>query len=121
MSRFVHFLEQLRSYGPQLCMEGNGASYTYAELLEEFECWRLRFDEANIAVGTVIGLRADYSLAAVGALLALFARGAIAALIPRDRNITDYLVDAHAVALLELTSRAVTRGVLYRIRRVIHC
>jgi len=102
MSRFVHFIEQLQSYAPQLCMEGDGPSYTYAELLEEIESWQARFDELSIAPGSVVGLRADYSLSAVAALLALFARRAIVALIPRDRGAVHYLVDARAAALLEL-------------------
>lgn len=102
MSRFVHFLEQLQSYAPQLCMEGGGPSYTYAELLEELERWQSRLDKLNIAAGSIVGVRADYSLSAVAALLALFSRRAIAALIPRDRDAAHYLLDARAAALLEL-------------------
>lgn len=102
MNRFAHFLEQLQSHAPRLCMEGDGCSYTYAQLLEEIKRWQSHFDALNVAVGSVIGIRADYSLAAVAALLALFARHAVGALIPRDRDAAAYLVDARAAALLEL-------------------
>jgi long-chain acyl-CoA synthetase len=102
MSRFVHFLEQMRTYASQVCMESDDRSYTYAELLDEVDRWRSRFDRLNVEPGSVIGVRADYSLSAVAALLSLFARGAITALIPRDHNADDYLVDARAAALLEL-------------------
>lgn len=102
MSRFAHFLEQLQSHAPRLCIEGDGCSYTYAQLLEEIKRWQSHFDALNVAVGSVIGIRADYSLAAVAALLALFSRNAVGALIPRDRDAAAYLVDARAAALLEL-------------------
>jgi acyl-coenzyme A synthetase/AMP-(fatty) acid ligase len=102
MSRFADFLEQLQNHATLVCMEGGGPSHTYAELLEQVELWQARLHALNVAPGSVVGLRADYSLAAVAALLALFSRHAIAVLIPRARDITQYLVDARAAAFFEL-------------------
>ena len=104
MSFFESFLEQLQCYGRQSCMEGDGRSYTYQELLQEIDHWRLRFDELNTAPGTVIAARADYSLEAVAVLLALFSRRAIAALIPRVGDTAQYLLDAHATMLIQLST-----------------
>jgi acyl-coenzyme A synthetase/AMP-(fatty) acid ligase len=102
MNRLGHFFGQLRDYAPQRCLEGDGCSFTYAQLLEEIDSWRQRLDNLAVDPGTVVGLRTDYSLAAVAAVLALFARRAIVALIPRSGDATQYLVDAHAAALLEM-------------------
>jgi long-chain acyl-CoA synthetase len=104
VSRFAHFLQQLQSYAALPCIEGDDRSCTYVELLEEIESWQSRFDELNVAQGSVVGLRAEYSLSAVAALLALIARRVIVAMIPRDRDAVHYLVDARAGALLELTA-----------------
>jgi len=104
MSRLANFLEQLRNYSHRLCIEGGGGpSYTYGEMLEQLDQWTLRFDKLNVEPGCVIGVRADYSASAVSALLAIFARNAIAALIPRTHDSTRFLSDACAAALLELS------------------
>lgn len=100
MNRFARFVERLQGYAPQLCMVDDGNSHTYADLLEHFEWWRRQCDELKIAPGSVVGLRADYSLSAVAALLALFARNAIVALIPGDRDPHRYLADACAEVFL---------------------
>lgn len=102
MRGLERFLETLRSCTSKSCIEGADGNYTYGHLLEEMERWQSHFDRLNIEPGTVIGLRADYSLHAVAALVALISRQAVAALIPRDRAIDDYLADAHAVAFMDL-------------------
>lgn len=101
MSRFEEFQEKLRSYGTQCFMEDGGSRYTYAETLEELKHWQSRLDDLGVAPGDVVGLRGDYSFSAIAALLALFSRRAVAALIPRDRDASYYLPDACASALLE--------------------
>lgn len=94
MSRFSDFLAQLQCYSGQACIDAQDDKFTYSELLREYERWQSRLDELGIARGSVVGIRADYSLAAVGALLAVLGRPAIAALIPRDRDISAYLSDS---------------------------
>jgi acyl-coenzyme A synthetase/AMP-(fatty) acid ligase len=83
-------------------MEGDGGTFMYAHMLEEFERWQSRFDQLNVEPEAVIGLRADYSLHAVAALLALISRRAVAALIPRDRATGHYLADAQTAAFMDL-------------------
>src|SRR5262245_19252184 len=102
MKGLQRLLETLKDYAAYPCIEGDGGSHTYAQLLEEFERWQSRFDKLNVAPGTVIGLRADFSLHAIAAELALISRSAIAALIPRDRSIEHYLADAQTVAFMDL-------------------
>lgn len=102
MSRFIRFIEQLQRHSSHPCMEEDGASHTYGQLLEEFERWRFRFAEMNIGRGSVVGMRTDYSMTAVAAVLALFSRQSVAAFIPRHVSTLPYLQDAHAAALLEL-------------------
>lgn len=106
MNRWVHFHEQMKSYGPLPCIEGDGFAYTYADLLDEIDRWQPRFDMLNVAPGSVVGVRADYSLSAVAALLALFSRRAVAALIPRDHDASQYVLDAHVTTLLEVNDCA---------------
>ena len=103
MNRFGNFVERLREYASQRCVENDSLSYTYAQMLEEMQHWQSRFDELGVAPGVVVGMRTDYSFSAIAALLALFARGAVAALIPRDRDIARYLRDACTSVLLEFT------------------
>jgi long-chain acyl-CoA synthetase len=102
MTRFADFLEHLQKQAPQPCLEGDGFSYTYSEMLSQLDLWRTRFDELNVAPGSVVGVRADYSLAAIAALLALFTRRAIAVLIPRAPDTVQYCVDSCAEFVLEL-------------------
>jgi long-chain acyl-CoA synthetase len=105
MNRFAGFIERLQGYAPLPCVVDGGRAHTYAHLMEEFDRWRRRCDEWKIAPGMAVGLRADYSLPAVAALLALLARNAIVALIPRDRDPDRYLADACAHVFLELDSQ----------------
>jgi long-chain acyl-CoA synthetase len=102
MKKFEHFLQRLRSYSANPCIEDDGSTYTYANLLERLESWQSRLEQLNVEPGAVIGLRADYSLDAVAALLALISKYAIVALIPRDRAVEQYLVDAKAAAVMDL-------------------
>lgn len=102
MSRLARFLGALDEYSSRPCIDDGNHSYRYAELLEEIRRWQSSFDELNVRPGTVVGVSADYSLAAVAALLALFAKHVIAALIPRGGDVRRYLADAHVSAFLEV-------------------
>lgn len=99
--RFASFIERLRAHSPLDCLFTEGASCTYAQLIENIERWQARFETLHVAPGAVVGLRADYSFDSIAALLALLDRGVIVALIPRDRDSAQYLEDARAEALLQ--------------------
>ncbi len=104
MSRLPDLLRDFGRYSPRICLEGQNFSYRYSDLLADFESWRCRLQGMSTIAGSVIGLRADYSLAAVSAFLALLEIGVIPALIPRDRSVSEYLRHAHASGLLEVES-----------------
>lgn len=104
MMALAEFLHILHGHSHNSCVEGDGLSHTYSDLLNEISRWNLRFDESEVQPGTVVGLRGDYSLAALAALLALLSRRAVAALIPQLGNIDGYLADSHAAALLDLNA-----------------
>lgn len=104
MSRFNELLQRMDEYAALSCMECDGRSFTYRDLLDELAAWQVRADQLEVCAGTVVGLRSDYSLTAVAALLALFSRGVVVALIPRDRDAAGYLQDCCASGLLELAN-----------------
>jgi acyl-coenzyme A synthetase/AMP-(fatty) acid ligase len=102
MTRVENLIELLQSYSAQPCIDGEGGARSYAELISEIEQWNARFVQLNVLPGTVVAVRADYSMSAMGALISLLSLRAIAALIPRDRADEHYLKDSHASALLDL-------------------
>jgi long-chain acyl-CoA synthetase len=101
--RISQLIDRLVGYADLYCLDGDDGRHTFKELLDEMEAWRARLRQAQIDAGTVVGLRADYSLGSIGLLLALFSHGAIAALIPRDGDASVYLRDARAAALIDMT------------------
>lgn len=100
MSRFDRLLEQLRSYGPHVCIEADGSSYTYAQLLQETEKWQARLHDRGVA--QVVGLAADYSVSAIAVLLALLIRRCTVALLPSRVDVRSYVADSHISALLDV-------------------
>ena len=104
MSRILQFFERLHSYAALPCMQepDSAVPHTYSELVEAAQVWRVRFGEFNLGPDATVGLRSDYSLTAVGALLGLLLSRAHVALIPRDNNIEQYLADACVTDLLEV-------------------
>lgn len=102
MSRLLTLIRAFRAHSSRACLEAENFSYCYSDLLAEFESWLGRLEQMAVTAGLVIGLRADYSLQAVGALLALLEHGVIPALIPRDRPVAEYLSHSRASALLEI-------------------
>jgi acyl-coenzyme A synthetase/AMP-(fatty) acid ligase len=64
--------------------------------------WQERLDAEGIRFGNVVGIRADYSLAAIAALLALLERRTLVALIPRDGRTAQYIADARVEYFVEL-------------------
>lgn len=109
MSRLARLLDSLRDHGTRPCIEDAGNAYSYAQLLEAMAGWRAELDRRGVQAGTVVALRSDYSLAATAALLALFERHAIAALIPRDRDASSYIADARASLMLDLDTDGTAR------------
>ena len=102
MRRLDQLFETLRGYAALPCMEGDGKRHSYADLLAECERWKAHGERMNICPGSVVGLRADFSLSATAALLALLSRGAVVALLPRDLAVRSYLTDACASDFLEI-------------------
>lgn len=76
--------------------------YTYSNLLEEMDRWQERFRQLDVRAGAVVGVRADYSLSSIAALISILLRGSIAALVPRAREHAQYLKDCHASTLLNV-------------------
>lgn len=103
MSRIQYYLDRLQEYGPLQCLYDGDSSYTYAELLDEAKRWQARLDEWMIAPGSVVGIRSDYSIAAIGLLLSLFRRRSVAALIPGSGDPAEYLSTASASAFVDLS------------------
>src|SRR3569833_1770606 len=95
-------LKRQQNFGSRVCMEDERNSYSYTQLLEEIAAWQSRFDALNVVPSTVVAVRADYSLSAIAALLAVPARGAIVALIPQHAEATGYLVDAQVSEMLDV-------------------
>jgi long-chain acyl-CoA synthetase len=102
MSRLNQFLGLLRGYSALECLIEDHTTHSYAALLRALAQWQARFDELGVEPGTVVGLRTDYSIWSIAALIALLERRAVAALIPRDRDCDRYLGDAHSSALLQI-------------------
>lgn len=96
------FLERLREYGARSCVEDGACTYTYARLVAEIEMWERRVAQLGAPRNYVVGLRADYSLSSVAALLGMLAAGASIALVPRDQDEARYLTDARAAAALDV-------------------
>lgn len=102
MDRFSGLLTKLTSYGELHCVVEDGAAYTFSQLIEESCRWQPRLDDLGVQFGDVVALSADYSLQAIAALLALFMRAAIVALVPRGPDQDAYVSDAYASGLLAL-------------------
>ncbi len=102
MSLLAGFLRTLSEHSSRTCIATQSASHNYGDLLRQCEHWLGDFETMSISPGTVIGLRGDYSLATIPALLALLAHRAIPVLIPRDGSLAGYLEGALASGLLEV-------------------
>lgn len=102
MTRLNKFMEILGSYSSRRCIECDDETYEYSDLTEEVDRWSDRFRQLDVRSGAVIGVRADYSLSSIAALISLLLRPAVAALVPRDRSYQRYIQDCHATALLDV-------------------
>jgi acyl-CoA synthetase (AMP-forming)/AMP-acid ligase II len=101
-SRFEAFLDGLRTRGDRECLACDGQSHSYADLLRKFTSARDQLAALGAERGIVVGLRADYSLESVAALLALLAARTTVAMLPRDRDTDRLLEDCQATALLDI-------------------
>jgi long-chain acyl-CoA synthetase len=102
MNRFAQLMESLRGYQEGVCAEDGPAAYTYGQLLDEVARWQQRLDDDAITAPCVVGLRADYSLSATAALLALLSRRISVALIPGMRDAAGYIADSCANFILDV-------------------
>jgi acyl-coenzyme A synthetase/AMP-(fatty) acid ligase len=71
-------------------------------LIGAIAAWQRRLEEYGLAPAAVVALRADYSLDATAALLAVFARRGVVALMPEGGDCDRYLQDCQASASLEI-------------------
>jgi len=104
MSNLTAFLSRLRESSSLPCMDCGDGRYLYTDLLNEISRWQSRLEESQVVPGAVIGVRASCTLYSAAALFALMERGSIAALIPNSGDTHRYLHDAHATALLDLST-----------------
>ena len=102
MNRLRRLLESFHHHADSFCLEAEGLSHSYGELAIEVQRWHSQFEGMQLESGSVVALRADYSLSAIAAFLALCARQSIPALIPRDRPVEEYLSDTGASLLLQI-------------------
>jgi len=94
MRRLDKLFATMDGYRSLPCIVSESGTHTYADLLADCEQWKSHCENLNILSGSVVGIRADYSVSATAAMLALLARGAVVALLPRDRDLQSYLNDA---------------------------
>ena len=120
MSRLRQILQSFEETSRSPCLEGHGFSYSYGDLAAEVRQWNSRFEAMKLQAGSVVALRADYSLSSVAALLALCAGQAIPALIPRDRPVEEYLADTEALLLLDVSDDGKCRYRSMAARRSAH-
>jgi len=104
MSIYQGWINDLSKYADLPCIDDADQCYSYTQLLTEIACWRQKLSALRISPGDVIGIRCDYSLASIAALLALFLERAIVALIPRGGDSKRYVAESHARAIIELSS-----------------
>src|SRR5690606_7894307 len=100
--RLDAFLSHLWSRGGALAVIDGERTYRYSDLRAAYRRWCERLAERGVEPGTVVGLRADYSLDAFAALLAMFSRNVVVALLPRDGDVDTSLRDCCAAELLEI-------------------
>lgn len=100
--RYTTFLARLQGYGDRDCLVCDGKTASYADLLLAIDSSRERIDALRIEPGSVVALRADYSLGSVATLLALLAAKMVVAMLPRDRGPDTLLADCQASGLLDL-------------------
>jgi acyl-CoA synthetase (AMP-forming)/AMP-acid ligase II len=100
--RYITFLARLESYGDRDCLVCDGVTSSYADLLLAIDASRDRIDALRIPPGSVVALRADYSLGSVATLFGLLAAKMVVAMLPRDREPDALLGDCQANGLLDL-------------------
>src|ERR1700754_3827992 len=91
MTQLQRFRDALAGYSEVECIASAGESHSYVDLVRQTELWLERFDSLGIQDAAVVGLRADYSLTAIAAVIALVSRRAVAAFIPQAGAVDSYL------------------------------
>ncbi len=97
-------LQRLHAYGNADFLKTHEGTASYSDLLEAVHGWQLRLQDTDLSPGCV-GLVADYSLAGVAALLALWSQRACVALIPQHaRSDRTYSTAGHVSNVLVVES-----------------
>jgi len=103
--RVDKLLRSLEGIRDRECLIAGGAAVRYSDLERRRQEWLEVFEKEGIEPGAVVGLKADYSPAAVSLLLALLSRHCIASLLPLTAKKGDpYLEDGQIEGLFHLDS-----------------
>jgi acyl-CoA synthetase (AMP-forming)/AMP-acid ligase II len=87
---------RISGFSQQACLYEGGRWFRYADLDAAIDAWDPRLAALGLPAGSVVGVRADYSIDAVGLLFAAWARGHVVALVPGDGDVDARLADACA-------------------------
>ena len=105
MVRVDKLLRSFEGIRDRECLIAGGATVRYSDLEHRRQEWLEVFEKEGIEPGAVVGLKADYSLAAVSLLLALLSRRCIASLLPLTATKDQpYLEDGQIEGLFRVDS-----------------
>ncbi len=103
-TRLQRLLDALATRAGEECLVWRSASYSCGDLEEKRLEWAAILRDKGIAPGTVVGLKARYSPAAIGLLLALLSHRCIVALVPHGAVDDDvYVEDGQIECLFRLS------------------
>jgi long-chain acyl-CoA synthetase len=102
MSRLDDLLQKLRGFAPLPLLDGDTTPCTYGDLLQAIEAWQRQLDAREIGPGSVVAVRADYSLDAIALLFALLLNRSVLVLVPANGATGQYLRDSCAQWLCTL-------------------
>jgi long-chain acyl-CoA synthetase len=81
ISRLDSLLGRIATYGERLCFVDEDGEADYNQLLTSTRAWRDELTRIGVVSGSVVALRADFSLRSTALLLALFAHKAVVVLV----------------------------------------
>lgn len=83
-----------------VCIVTQQRSYTNGELEAQRQAWLAELTHRQVAPGSVVGIKSDYSISGIGLLLALFSHRCIAALVPSSASNDANYVEAAGIERL---------------------
>lgn len=82
LNNIKYFLDNFKGYDGQTALIWHNASYTYSQLLERIEHWRIALKD--FSQGSIVGLESDFSPETIAILFALIEKNVI--VVPLDIN-----------------------------------